>query len=500
MKPREKVVSAEDVQSSLFYIHVGDDGDEALRARLLSEHPVRAEEENEKSRVNDSQAIPRRSIPANPLPGRQPFPRLPPNQTPSCRPRGNTQLHRKPVGEGQTSPERMHHCEPLSSPGHLSGPRPMHSRHRSEERPALGVIPKENVNMKRSVARSDLYPGEIENIAHDLNEDREYDRPPLPPRSAPPPYERNMTVIRRDPGTGDQWNVAKISELGYDQASTPSYHNKPDTYGGLGEGVSLHIYTPGYQRIAHRNTNQVVSGAGSTSRRCLNSPCDAPREGCDDEVFKRTIFLRPPKSPHVQELSRRPVSTGDISRITAPLPNSGLRRDSEQSIRRSNEEITRPYTFLSPWNGTCEFITGIAGRSLKCKHTLPSRQPMSKTISELRFNLPSSKVLGPKSSRPTLATSGDSKRASFFREKAHHKSYTNGDLDSSSSYHRYTSDEEDDKMDLSLGQELAGGGFSGKKAKLGKLIIEDEGQKMLDLVVAANMSVWWEAYERLTRV
>lgn len=31
----------------------------------------------------------------------------------------------------------------------------------------------------------------------------------------------------------------------------------------------------------------------------------------------------------------------------------------------------------------------------------------------------------------------------------------------------------------------------GKQAKLGKLIVEDEGLKMLDLVVAANMGVWW---------
>lgn len=52
-------------------------------------------------------------------------------------------------------------------------------------------------------------------------------------------------------------------------------------------------------------------------------------------------------------------------------------------------------------------------------------------------------------------------------------------------------------MDLSLGQEYAGGGFGGKQAKLGKLIIEDEGLKMLDLLVAANISLWWRAYEKV---
>jgi hypothetical protein len=51
-------------------------------------------------------------------------------------------------------------------------------------------------------------------------------------------------------------------------------------------------------------------------------------------------------------------------------------------------------------------------------------------------------------------------------------------------------------LDLSLGLELAGGGFSGKKAKMGKLIVEHEGLKMLDLLIAANLSLWWKAYEK----
>jgi hypothetical protein len=51
-------------------------------------------------------------------------------------------------------------------------------------------------------------------------------------------------------------------------------------------------------------------------------------------------------------------------------------------------------------------------------------------------------------------------------------------------------------LDLSLGQELAGGGLTGKRAKLGKLIINREGLKMMDLLVAANLSLWWRAYEK----
>jgi hypothetical protein len=52
-------------------------------------------------------------------------------------------------------------------------------------------------------------------------------------------------------------------------------------------------------------------------------------------------------------------------------------------------------------------------------------------------------------------------------------------------------------LDLSLGQEKAGGGFGGKQAKLGKLIVHPDGVVMLDLLVAANVGLWWRAWERV---
>ena len=54
--------------------------------------------------------------------------------------------------------------------------------------------------------------------------------------------------------------------------------------------------------------------------------------------------------------------------------------------------------------------------------------------------------------------------------------------------------ERDVGADLSLGREKAGGGRAGGRAKLGKLIVFGEGIKMLDLVVAGNMGVWWEGW------
>jgi hypothetical protein len=51
------------------------------------------------------------------------------------------------------------------------------------------------------------------------------------------------------------------------------------------------------------------------------------------------------------------------------------------------------------------------------------------------------------------------------------------------------------RLDLTLGQEALGGGFRGQQAKLGKLLIYPDGYKMLDLVVAANMVMFWRAWK-----
>ncbi|KAH6649255.1 hypothetical protein F5144DRAFT_552478 [Chaetomium tenue] len=197
--------------------------------------------------------------------------------------------------------------------------------------------------------------------------------------------------------------------------------------------------------------------------------------------------------------------------------------------RHSPTLITQPgpglkpkgYVFLSPWDGRCEFRTSADGRSLRCRHVLDpasagidprevaqsirDAQAMgrsrsdelssvlvgAKPVSELRFSLPHG------SSHRTSQRDGTSKGAlsGQFSKLLRHRSRSSDE----------ESDEEDDfgygdnstPMDLRLGQEHAGGGSGGKRAKLGKLIIHDEGLKMLDLVVAANIGVWWNTWGRV---
>ena len=102
-------------------------------------------------------------------------------------------------------------------------------------------------------------------------------------------------------------------------------------------------------------------------------------------------------------------------------------------------------------------------------------------MSELRFNLPTSTRNTP--------TSTSEKRGSYFALHRRQLSDEGGQTPS-------IIVDDEGRIDLSLGQERAGGGFGGKQAKLGKLIVEPAGLGMLDLLVAANVGLWWRAYER----
>lgn len=170
------------------------------------------------------------------------------------------------------------------------------------------------------------------------------------------------------------------------------------------------------------------------------------------------------------------------------------------------------YAFLSPWDGRCEFRTSADGRCLKCRHVLDSANNKidpsdlansirdahalgrsrgdeltsalvgAKPVSELRFSLPHGN-----SHRKNLS----GQFGKLLQPKRLSSDDDCGDED------EYSFGNTTGPMDLSLGREHAGGGTRGKRAKLGKLIIHDEGLKMLDLAVAANVGVWWNSWGRM---
>jgi NADH dehydrogenase (ubiquinone) Fe-S protein 8 len=253
------------------------------------------------------------------------------------------------------------------------------------------------------------------------------------------------------------------------------------------------------------------------------------------------------KAFHIRDRPSTPQKAGSISPVDLALPRPHHARQGSASTIGSVESdagglsptvITQPgpglkpkgYVFLSPWDGRCEFRTSTNGRSLKCRHVLgPANAKIdardlahnlrdaqamgrsrgdelsaamvgAKPVSELRFNIPGTgRGRGSGSGSSTAGGNGngnaeggrEGRLAEQFGRLLHRESHSSDEEEDDGLGY-----DEDIPMDLSLGREHAGGGNNGKRAKLGKLIIHDEGLKMLDLVVAANIGVWWVTWGR----
>ncbi|KAF7630535.1 hypothetical protein F9C07_11249 [Aspergillus flavus] len=365
----------------------------------------------------------------------------------------------------------------------------------------------------------------------------------------------HITLIRRDPTHGSQWNVATIS--------TP----KMD-----GGAIDIEVSTPGYNRFAAQSEPLSLASLGINlpsemgNRISLSSfrPTQAelaestPTQPSHPRKFHRKLCVSRP----YQEDGRGSLDLGG----NRPSLDNGTSSPSKHSGSKLKSGY---YTFTSPWNGTCTFSTSVNGRSLKCKHMIPmpstgpngaSIDNPAVTVAEIRFNTPfqaghlhhqpgpshispftlsqtpafkdltsnpnnhgHGHNLDPSPSSPSDRTSKRASLAQFLNPNnynrprarsgasAHSTSSTSNfgvptRKPSTSSTSSGVADLDDgprrplrrppseDRLDLSLARENAGGGMRGKSAKLGKLIIEDEGIKMLDLLVASCMAVWWRGY------
>lgn len=373
----------------------------------------------------------------------------------------------------------------------------------------------------------------------------------------------SLTVIRRDPTSGTQCNVGRISSF---QTNVPTPETAdptldPDNMGGLlahAQKISIRLETSGYAKYrdmpskadvdAYRPTSghsfsqqamqrsQPASGAGG------KGPAPQPGWKPVEEAFTRQVVMSYGagwKSNFKKAFQRRERPGSPVHAVggfpeDATAPKSFHARHGSASTigsldsadgRHSPTLITHPgpglrpkgYVFLSPWEGRCEFRTSADGRALRCRHVLDpanagidprevaqsirDAQAMgrsrsdglssvlvgAKPVSELRFSLPHGSSHRT-SQRDATSKGGLSGQFSKLLRRSDEESdegddFGNGDNDIS--------------VHLRLGKEHAGGGSGGKRAKLGKLIIHDEGLKMLDLVVAANVGVWWNTWGRI---
>ncbi len=351
------------------------------------------------------------------------------------------------------------------------------------------------------------------------------------------PKSFSFTIIRRDPSSGSQWNIGSIAGDAHRRGMKAMSNSKKSYF-----DISVHLTTPGYtllrnsqipaQNINHSQLPITMSESSTTSSDL----------GFDRQVFMEgSSFFERASKQHKRSQSDFSGTLSTSGNATA-VQIGAKSRDHVADIHDSN---SKGYVFLSPWGGRCKFSTGGGGRSLRCKHTLPDSLSSSNAIfdsaepavvSELRFNLPHSTVFKFPTARNVDGVSSESGRFSIpkfghIRDKPFQGSrpplphptsyaamYTSDDeeppplpdmayADSNDEQDRppisvrshnassSPSGEDDERLDLSIGREEAGGGNRGKRAKLGKLIIYDEGFKMLDLVVAANMGIWWSIFD-----
>jgi hypothetical protein len=602
MKPLQKVVTAADVQSCLYYVHVDsahDDGNgEAIWVQPSEVNHTGGSDGSEGSSWSLGESeLRRKPVPIN---GEENMNNRPDHraghrahfQTLDHR-REFTQIGRKTISQDVDIISKTPVPYPKPSIPHPFGPRSMEQRHLSVDKTGLA----EQTDLKlRKISellptlptRPPPSPEHGMEGSSSIHGPRSFDKIPelsahnsatsfsqqgsLNPRPNPQVNEMknkadsigrqsiSLTLIRRYDGL--QWNVGKIFRT--DEAMEVPEATRPDDASGFNEaprGLYVDILTPGYEKFTTKGApsngnpqlHEMKGGHALFSQNVKTGHVNAMASSKkhDGISFKAEI-----KNAKIEKSTKRRRNSGSNSSL---LDKRGP-RSSMDFQRNSNEKMTpdisgkgqshtppasRPpehksYTFQSPWNGTCEFTSSLTNRSLRCKHTIApshahSAHMQSNPVSELRFNLPGTKpsysgrsptLTSWAPDRPPSSSSSHSasKRSSFLRHHLlpskhhhhhHHRSSSeehkhrqregrNQSYDAGSNRSNATGDNDNDnesgndeeRMDLSLGQERAGGGMGGKEAKLGKLIVEPEGLQMLDLVVAANVGVWWGVYEQ----
>ncbi|KAF2436034.1 hypothetical protein EJ08DRAFT_691927 [Tothia fuscella] len=514
IKPRQKVVSAEDVESSLYYLHVHGPEDERIIAAI--EEPPDAVEGAESSvsrlfpkhSASHRKALP--SLPAPPVPPVRGLNRVKPRSLPPyplddspsawSDPRASPISHalgiqRKPVApvglsiRPNNSNQHNIQAGQYSHPAALLPGRPSNP-HNAQAPPvdnpyAPAMYQKPEQEMKPTFST----------------------RPSIASQNHEPESAITLTLIRRDPASSAQWNVATITDPPVFEVMSNGRRNSGEStrIRKSGQALYIHVSTPGYAKFSDGQTPTPESSTPS-----LTTSLSVDDSVLTETTFHRRMWMegsifesrpqghRKAVSSDNSLLSRPSFDARSSSDFSIDSSVAGLTQDQSMHSISINQERKRSrnrgYTLMSPWNGRCEFSSGM-GNSLKCKHSLPIDGTTSSpiTVSELRFNLPGGGPLA--STVPTTPAPEAAKKRSRFLHPTRHLRLSSS-MDSTRSKSDFGSSHEGSLLDLSLGQERAGGGFAGKQAKLGKLIIEDEGLKMMDLLVAANLALWWRAYEK----
>lgn len=480
LKPPTKAsISLDAIQSSLYYLHVESPEDEVVKQSMEAEQ-----------RVTDENKPPVTPIQRKPLPPTS-FANYPPSQRPPTPPKSYP--HYQPSGSnGETQHDRYvargsHVRLSADSTGRPLGARPMPTQQTSftnNPEPDTGLNPTTDGAdpLKLEIPeRPAMHPIQ----SYTVPSDQMMPTPMVGKNAA-----MSVTLIRRDPTSGAQWNVGTI-RIGHRR-----HHLAPL------EAVEVTLKAPGYSKFAGTPDSASPPGRLTDMGDTNHSPTDSRR-------FTRTLGFR--ILPDEQRTSLKDVRTK--SNDFTPRPRGFSNPKKPRQV----------YSFSSPWQGMCIFSNGVDGKSLKVRHSLAAHRSteaeQGNGVAELRLNLPWSVLKMKDANRqtepepdklPISQLIGPTKKERFRRSMQTFRSESKELLrslrdDKSPSEEtppllppRASTQEpiqDDYRLSLRLGREKAGGGFKGDSAKLGKLILEDEGLKMGDLVVACCMGVFWQHHE-----
>lgn len=204
----------------------------------------------------------------------------------------------------------------------------------------------------------------------------------------------SLTLIRRDPASGAQWNVARIddptlAEISSTGLTEAAARRKP------GAPMFIEISNPGYSKFLHSDMDQRPQFSTRTSDMSLRSHQSAnvpPHSSVDsspdsysksDTVFRRRLWMEGShlgggfghrKSGSYDRTPSRPTSRGNYNESPhvdqpASSPSFLTRDDQAYATLQVSERPSnfRGYVFTSPWNGRCEFVTGASGGTLKVR-------------------------------------------------------------------------------------------------------------------------------------
>ncbi|GFP59860.1 hypothetical protein TASIC1_0015002900 [Trichoderma asperellum] len=271
--------------------------------------------------------------------------------------------------------------------------------------------------------------------------------------------------------------------------------------------IDIQIETAGYAKFRGGPPIALPPRTSMDSRSFIDM---VPESRTDNSTFSRQVSMSYSRSfgsalrskfHQLEQAARKKAQAHNRNGSEASVAShsSGEYVAGSPTAARPEKMKPRGYTFASPWNGRCEFRTGNGGRSLLCHHILhegevgaynplvpdsSAAKGTSTVVSELRFNLPGSDLF-PSSEVPKGDSDHKFGHFSKFGKSAVNRGYGDEDEDDFVS-----------PFDVNVGGERAGGGNRGNRAKLGKLIIYHDGMKMLDLLVAANMGLWWGTWEK----